>query len=125
MMEALKYMSPTAAQATGAPQPNYAGIDVTAGLNQGNYRFGGAPPAPAAPVAPGGPVIQPIPNATLTPPQLQPIPNATVTPPMAQMAGNPYKPGWPQSDPRLTDRLNPYLYDPNAMFDNSVYSPGF
>jgi hypothetical protein len=50
-MEALKYISPTAAQATGAPMPNYGRVDVAGGLNQLNYGFNGAPsPAVAAPV---------------------------------------------------------------------------
>jgi len=56
-MEALKYISPGAAQATGTPLPNYQGIDIAGGLNQSNYApFGtpipGAAPAPVAPAPP-------------------------------------------------------------------------
>lgn len=52
VMDALKYISPTAAQATGGPMPNYAGMDIAQGLDKTAYLpgGGGAPP-PAAPVA--------------------------------------------------------------------------
>jgi len=48
-MEALKYLSPTAAQATGSPQPNYQGVDLSSSFAP--FQFGTTPPAPAA--APG------------------------------------------------------------------------
>jgi hypothetical protein len=57
-MEALKWISPTAAAATGGPMPQVNNIDVTGGLNRTSYMpgmpapspvMGGAAPAPAPP----------------------------------------------------------------------------
>ena len=50
VMDALKWISPTAAQATGTPQPDYAGQNPAAVLARTNYQpFGGAPlPSPAS-----------------------------------------------------------------------------
>ena len=48
VMEALKHISPTAAQATGMPVPNYQGIDIKSAFDPTRYMPGGAPPPPAA-----------------------------------------------------------------------------
>lgn len=51
-MDALKYISPTAAQATGTGLPDYRSVDIAGGLNRMNYQPGGgaaAPPMQAAP----------------------------------------------------------------------------
>ena len=58
-MEALKYIDPRAAAATGAPQPNLQGLDVNSMLDRTRYLPSGAaalppPGAPGAP-APGPP----------------------------------------------------------------------
>ncbi|HET6319384.1 MAG TPA: hypothetical protein VFG86_23245, partial [Chloroflexota bacterium] len=54
VMEALKYISPTAAQATGTPMPNYAAVNIPQALNRSTYMpGGGAPVAAPAPVAAG------------------------------------------------------------------------
>lgn len=57
VMNALKYISPTAAQATGTPLPNFQSIDITGNLDRLKYMPGGQPqplPAAAAPVTAGG-----------------------------------------------------------------------
>lgn len=58
-MEALKYIDPRAAAATGAPQPNLQGLDVNAMLNRTSYLpRAAAPPGPPGappPAAPGPP----------------------------------------------------------------------
>jgi hypothetical protein len=56
VMEALKFISPTAAAATGAPMPNYAAINIPQALNRTTYMpGGGAPVAAPPPPLPGGP----------------------------------------------------------------------
>jgi len=52
VMDALKYISPTAAMATGTPMPNYAGMDIGAALGPSQYMPGGGTAA-AAPVPVG------------------------------------------------------------------------
>jgi len=54
VMDALKYISPTAAAATGSPMPNYQTIDIPGQLNRTKYMQGGTPTALPAPVAAGG-----------------------------------------------------------------------
>lgn len=49
---ALQHISPGAAAATGAGQPNYQGMDIAGALNQTNWT--GPVAAPAGPAAPGG-----------------------------------------------------------------------
>jgi len=68
VMDALKYISPTAAAATGTPPPNFQAIDVPGQLNRTRYMPSGmpTPPVPAAPAAApaqGLPPVAPIPPA--------------------------------------------------------------
>jgi hypothetical protein len=95
-MEALKGISPMAAAATGAPQPNYQGFDINAGLNRLNYGFGG-PAQGAVPAAP--PMAAPVPPSGPAQPLLPPG----------------YA-GMPGLDPRLSGQFNPWA---------NTYAPSF
>ena len=52
-MEALKYISPGAAQATGSPMPNYQGMDIAAAFDRNRWSPQGQPVAPGAGGVPG------------------------------------------------------------------------
>jgi len=91
-MNALKYIDPTAAAATGAPPPNPQAVDWAGKLGAQNYLAPGVqPPLPQAPPAPAP---EPAPVAAG-----MPVPAA---------AGADFKPGWAGSDPRLSGQLDPY-----------------
>lgn len=70
--QALKYLSPSAAQATGTPLPNFQNVDIAQQLSSAPYisRFGGVPGAPTAPVGAGvgaGVPTGPVPPYVYTP----------------------------------------------------------
>jgi hypothetical protein len=68
VMNALKYISPTAANATGTPLPNFQSIDINSNLDRLKYMPGGQPvplPQPQpVPVGAGGPPPAAAPPAT-------------------------------------------------------------
>jgi hypothetical protein len=91
--EALKHISPAAAQAAGAPMPNYQ--DITAGLNQANFGFGAGAGGGAAG---GGPQFQPGQVQAGSPYQATPSTAAPVAPVM---------PGVPAPGAPTGPNLNP------------------
>lgn len=105
-MEALKYIDPRAAAATGAPPPNLSAIDVNSALAPTRYLPGAqvppqpmAAPATATPAAGGGAGMPQMPdwlNGTAPPP---PPPSEPLLPPGSA--------GVPGLDPRLSGQLNP------------------
>lgn len=85
--DALKYISPTAAAISGAPPPNYAGMDIAAALNATNWR---APTqsVPAGPAAGGG-VATAAPAPAAPQPWMRADQNPGPTPAGNAMAPNP------------------------------------
>lgn len=97
-MEALKYIDPTAAAATGAPPPNAQGMDIGAMLGAQNYAAPGVAPPPTAPAPAPAPVLPP-PEPAVPPPG-----SPGLLPPGAAGVGG--------VDPRFQGALNPYQGGP-------------
>jgi len=122
-MEALKYIDPTAAQATGAPPPNYGQMNPAAALDRINYMPPGLPPPPGPPGPPGQPPGPP--GAPPGPPR-PPMPpgpfGAIGAGGMSDMmpewlrGGTPPPPspqGWSQPMPNFGSPTNPWEQAPN------------
>ena len=130
-MEALKHISPTAAQATGQPMPNYGGVDIAAGLNRVNYGFGGPTQAAPAPAGAGvaAPAQQPTDDwfaqlmrrqaADVAAQQVQaqiPVPPPA---PVNAVPGQNYG-----ASTAYTGGIAPWNFDPNDPYGNSRYGFG-
>lgn len=118
-MEALKYIDPTAAAATGAPPPNLPGIDIQKAFAPSQYMPGAGgpmapmPPAPAAPAAPGritdlGP---PVPNPALAPGFQHPWLNPQPAPGFGNPTPQPIYQGGPMLG-AFSAGANPWDYAP-------------
>lgn len=98
-MDALKYIDPRAAAASGAPPPNLQGIDIAKAFAPSQYLPGAGAP-PAAPPPPIAPPAEPAAPAAPPPPALLP----------------PGYAGVPGLDPRLSGATNPWNYAPDYAF---------
>ena len=98
--EALKFISPAAAAATGSPMPQFSGVDIGQALARSRYGGpGGAAPMPYGGGAP--PPMQPMPFGGGPPPPMQPMVSSGAVGPWAGGATPP--PGTTWSNPAVPD----------------------